>query len=245
MTERTTSIDRRQFLGGLTISALAYSNVARGSFADELTRTPRQTEGPFYPSELPLDTDNDLLIINDRMTRAVGTITHLTGRVLSPSGEPIRNAEVEIWQVDNNGVYLHPGSARSGSRDTNFQGFGRFLTSSTGEYYFRTIKPVAYDFRTPHIHFIVKQGESRLLTTQMYIRGEELNQRDTLYKRVPEGPPRDSVTVAFQPLEGSTIGEESARFDLVVGLTPEDPEEDQLRGGLRRGNTSRGRRPRP
>ena len=114
------------------------------AFAEALVRMPRQTEGPFYPDHLPLDTDNDLIIVNDSITPAVGTITHLSGKVLDVRGEPIRNALVEIWQVDNNGVYLHSGSGNRAKRDKNFQGFGRFLTGSSGEYYFRTIKPVPY-----------------------------------------------------------------------------------------------------
>ena len=67
-------------------------------------------EGPFYPDKLPLDTDNDLLIINDGITPAVGEITHLTGRILDAKGNPVRNALVEIWQCDSNGAYLHTGS---------------------------------------------------------------------------------------------------------------------------------------
>ena len=104
-----------------------------GAFAGELVRTPRQTEGPFYPEQLPLDTDNDLLVINDSITPAIGEITYLSGRILDARGEPIRNAVVEIWQTDKNGVYLHSGSANSKKRDGNFQGFGRFLTGSSGE----------------------------------------------------------------------------------------------------------------
>src|SRR5712692_9691705 len=108
---------RRRFLRGLTLGGLALGVPAfftvPGVFAEELTRTPRQTEGPFYPDRLPLDTDNDLIIINDSITPAVGEITHLSGRVLDVKGSPIRSALVEIWQVDNNGVYLHSGSANA------------------------------------------------------------------------------------------------------------------------------------
>src|SRR5882724_9373070 len=129
---------RRTFLGTLACGAAAFT--ARGAFADELVRTPAQTEGPFYPDKLPLDTDNDLLIVNESITPAVGEITHLTGRILDAKGEPIRNALVEIWQCDNTGVYLHTGDSSGKKRDTNFQGFGRFMTGETGEYYFRTIK---------------------------------------------------------------------------------------------------------
>src|SRR5205085_10986276 len=95
---------RRAFLTGtLALGAAALS--ARGAFAEELVRTPRQTEGPFYPDKLPLDTDNDLLIVNDSITPAVGEVTHLGGRILDAKGDPIRNALVEIWQVDHRGIY--------------------------------------------------------------------------------------------------------------------------------------------
>src|SRR5439155_9219024 len=116
----------------------------------ELARTPRLTEGPFYPDRLPLDTDNDLVIVSNAVTPALGEVTHLTGRLLSQAGEPIRDAVVEIWQVDAKGVYLHTADSGRRQRDANFQGFGRFTTGSTGAYRFRTIKPVPYPGRTPH-----------------------------------------------------------------------------------------------
>src|SRR5438270_7401314 len=142
LTNRTASYpDRRTFLKQLSVAAAFFA--VPGAFAEELMRTPRQTEGPFYPDHLPLDTDNDLIIVNDSLTPAIGKITHLSGRILDGRGDPIRNALVEIWQVDGNGVYLHSGDKHA-KRDPNFQGFGRFMTGSTGEYYFRTIKPVLY-----------------------------------------------------------------------------------------------------
>src|SRR5262249_43262646 len=103
---------RRLFLGSLAVGAAAFT--VRGAFAEELTRTPRQTEGPFYPDKLPLDTDNDLLIVNDNITPAVGEITHLSGRVLDAKGNPVKNAVVEIWQCDAHGAYLHSGTDNSG-----------------------------------------------------------------------------------------------------------------------------------
>src|SRR5262249_54776532 len=151
-------LTRRHFMNGLVVGtagvvgALSLSDwYTPGVFAQKLIQTPRQTEGPFYPNKMPLDTDNDLLIINDAITPAVGTITHLSGRILDNHGQPIRSALVEIWQCDNNGAYLHTGTGNADKRDTNFQGFGRFMTGSTGEYFFRTIKPVPYPGRTPHI----------------------------------------------------------------------------------------------
>ena len=157
----------------------------RGAFAEELGRTPRLTEGPFYPHKLPLDTDNDLIIINDSITPAVGDVTHLTGRVLERQRRADPNAVVEIWQCDAKGVYIAQGRQRPAGSDTNFQGFGRFTTGSTGEYYFRTIKPVPYTGRTPHIHVKVKKGGKELLTTQIFINGHPQNKTR---RRLPRHP---------------------------------------------------------
>ena len=210
---------RRLFLRNLGFATALFT--VPGAFAEELVRTPRQTEGPFYPNHLPLDTDNDLIVVNDGTTPAIGDITHLSGRVLDSRGEPIRNALVEIWQVDKKGAYLHSGSDNYDSRDKNFQGFGRFMTGSTGEYYFRTIKPVPYPGRTPHIHVAVKTKGHDKFTTQCYIKGEPGNERDGLYKSIRDPKARESVTVDFAALKGSKIGELAARFDVVMGFTPE------------------------
>jgi protocatechuate 3,4-dioxygenase beta subunit len=212
---------RRGFLGALALGAAAFTT--RGLFAEELSRvkTPAQTEGPFYPNKLPLDTDNDLLIVNDSITPAVGDVTHLSGKILDAKGDPIRNALVEIWQCDSNGVYIHTRCPNQDKRDTNFQGFGRFLTASSGEYYFRTIKPVAYPGRSPHIHFKIKKSSKELLTTQCYIKGETRNDRDGVYRGIRDAKARDSVNVEFVPVKNSRAGELQARFDIVLGFTPE------------------------
>jgi protocatechuate 3,4-dioxygenase, beta subunit len=215
---------RRSFLRQVGVGAAAASAACwfdvPGAFAEELTLTPRQTEGPFYPTKLPLDTDNDLLVINDSLTPAVGEITHLTGRVLDAQGNPLRGALVEIWQVDNNGAYLHEGSENHGQRDKHFQGFGRFLTGSTGEYYFRTIKPVLYPGRAPHIHLAVKLPGREKWTTQCYVKGHAGNERDFIWRSLGDTKARQSVTIDFGKLEGSRIGELTARFDVVLGVTP-------------------------
>jgi len=211
--------NRRSFLSRLSL-ATAFFTVP-GAFAEELLRTPRQTEGPFYPDHLPLDTDNDLVTVNDSTTPAVGEITWLSGRILGERGAPVRNATVEIWQVDHHGVYLHSDSAGHTRRDSHFQGFGRFLTSSTGEYVFRTIKPVAYPGRTPHIHFAVKTRGNDKFTTQCYIAGEPQNKTDGVLKGIRDEKARASVIIPFTPLKNSRIGELAAKFDIVLGFTPE------------------------
>jgi protocatechuate 3,4-dioxygenase beta subunit len=220
-------LSRRGLLrGGLALGAVGL--FARGAFAEELSRTPRLTEGPFYPDKLPLDTDNDLLIINDSITPAVGEITHLSGKILDVKGSPIKNAVIEIWQVDNKGVYINTRDSTGRTRDTNFQGYGRFTTSSTGEYYFRTIKPVPYTGRTPHIHVRVKKGGRELVTTQIFINGHEQNKRDGVFGGLRNALDRELVLVDFTPVKDSKIGELSAKFDIVVGATP-----DEAGGGRR------------
>ncbi|MDR3634703.1 MAG: protocatechuate 3,4-dioxygenase [Isosphaeraceae bacterium] len=210
---------RRAFLATLAGGAAAFTT--RGLFAEELVRTPKQTEGPFYPNKLPLDTDNDLIIVNDSLTPAVGEVTFLGGRILDAKGDPIRNALVEIWQVDGNGAYIHTQDPNRSKHDENFQGFGRFLTGSTGEYYFRTVKPVDYPGRTAHIHFKIRKSGKELLTTQCYVKGNPMNMRDGIYRGIRDPKARESVTIDFAPVKDARAGELAARFDLVLGFTPE------------------------
>lgn len=211
-----TPVSRRQVVAGL-----AACWTTRGLFAEQLTATPRMTEGPFYPDRMPLDTDNDLIILGDELTPSVGNVLHVSGRVLSESGEPVRGALVELWQVDANGMYIHSGSAGR-ERDPMFQGYGRFLTGLDGRYYFRTIRPIAYPGRTPHIHFAVSKGGKRQLTTQMLFADEkEANARDGLFRRVAEDK-RSLLLAKTEAVSGSRVGEIQTSWDMVLGATPDE-----------------------
>ena len=221
---------RRQFIQTAALGASFYA--VPGLFAEQLVVTPPVAEGPFYPDKLPLDTDNDLLVINDSITPAVGEITHLTGHVFTAKGEPVRNAFVEIWQCDSTASYVHTEGRNPEGFDSNFQGYGRFLTGVDGRYYFRTIKPVPYSlsgvFRTPHIHVAVSKNGKRIFTTQMLIDGHEANEKDGLFRRVKDPAQRKSILVEFDPLEGSKLGELTANFDIVLGKTVEELEDGKL-----------------
>ena len=241
---RHIDFSRRQFLGGLAAGAALFSTP--GLFAEILTATPRLTEGPFYPDKLPLDTDNDLIIVNDSTTPAIGEITHLTGRILNSSGTPVRNAYVEIWQVDHNGIYLNSHDHNQDKRDKNFQGYGRFLTDSEGQYYFRTIKPVHYTGRTAHIHLGVSRNGRRVYTTQLFVKGNPDNDRDGVFRGIQGAKAQEMVLVDFKPIKDSKIGELAANFDIVMGVTPEDPKQDDsaIKGGVGK-SEMKARGPRP
>lgn len=220
MSDKCASSSRRRFLQSAGVLAAAWT--VPGVFAEELQPTPRLTEGPFYPDKLPLDTDNDLLVLNDSITPAVGEITHLSGKILGPTGAPLRNAFVEIWQVDHNGAYLHSADQQRDKADKNFQGYGRFLTDREGRYYFRTIKPVPYPGRTPHIHVAVSQNGRRILTTQLLVKGHPQNERDGVFRSVRSEAARELLLVDFTPIPDSKLGELNAQFNVVLGTSVED-----------------------
>ncbi len=171
--------------------------------------TPPQTEGPFYPVALPADSDADLLA-NGALRYAQGQPAWVDGTVTDLDGRPVRGARVEIWQCDHQGHYHHPGD---GDRaDRAFQGFGRVAVDGEGRYRFRTIRPVAYGGRAPHIHVKVKLAARELLTTQLYVQGDAGNARDFLWQRLRSDEERAALTVAFAPGSDGL----QARFAIVV-----------------------------
>jgi protocatechuate 3,4-dioxygenase beta subunit len=216
--------------GALATSAFTIPGV----FAKALAQTAVTGDGPFYPDRLPLDTDNDLLIINTGLTPAVGEITHLTGRLFAENGEPVRNAFIEIWQADTNGSYIHSGGRNEGKIDANFQGYGRFLTDVQGRYYFRTIKPVPYtllgQFRAPHIHFAVSKAGRRIMATQALVKGHPANVGDLITERLRDSALLDTLMVEYRPLPGSTLGELTANFDIRLGHTAQELDDGSIGG---------------
>jgi len=185
--------------------------LARKAWAAPLVPTPEQTAGPFYPSVLPDDRDADLVVVKGRTARAQGTVLYLSGRVTDTNGAPAVDALVEIWQADNFGRYLAPKDGGPGPRDPNFQGYGQVKTDDTGAYRFRTIRPVPYASRPPHVHFQITHARLRPLVTQMYMVGEPGQEDPAAFggQRV-----RDALSVALQP--ASEAGALAARFDIVL-----------------------------
>lgn len=193
------------------LSALGLTAFAKPLAAAGLT--PRAAEGPFYPtpSMRRTDVDNDLVKLIGIVKEAGGEVVTLTGRILDKAGRPQAGQRIEIWQCDTNGKYLHSGDRQSIPFDPAFQGFGHDITDAEGRYVFRTIKPVTYPGRTPHIHVKIFDGAQEALTTQFYIEGHPNNRRDRLFNRMSHEQAQ-AVSMVFEP----TAEGETATLDVVI-----------------------------
>jgi len=207
---------RRELLKGLTGLAVA---MAAPGWAQAGLLTPRQAAGPFYPPELPLDDDNDLVHVAGRKQPAKGEITDLSGRLLDRNGKPLAGQRIEIWQCDANGRYRHPRDPGEQAIDPGFQGIGRTLTDAEGRYRFLTIKPVPYPGRTPHIHVAVFPENARPFVTQLYVADDPRNMEDFLYKRVP-AESRHLVTSEFIRAN-RPHNAYRADWDIILGVSGE------------------------
>lgn len=199
---------RHLLIGAVAALALPAWLAPARARAAALRPTPGQTEGPFYPLDIPPDHDADLLRTGRaRYTR--GQAVWVEGTVVDLDGRALQGGLVEIWQCDGAGHYHHPGDG--GRADPAFQGFGRTAVDREGRYRFRTIRPVAYSGRTPHIHVKVRLDKHELLTTQLYVQGDPGNARDFLWRRLDEAA-RAALTVPFAPASDGL----RAVFPIVV-----------------------------
>lgn len=182
-------------------------------------KTPSMTDGPFYPEakDLPLDQDNDLTTFVGKSGVASGVLLDFSGRVMDVEGRAMKNALVEIWQCNAFGRYHHSRDNNGAPLDPAFQGFGKVITDSDGRYRFRTIRPVAYPGRVPHIHVKVKSRSFGELSSQIFIEGESGNDRDFVLRSIRDEATRKRVMMTLKraaPESGvKLIGE----FDIVVG----------------------------
>lgn len=207
-------LSRRLLLAGTGATLLPLS-AAR---AAGLVPTPAQTEGPFYPAGFPADMDNDLVQVRGASARAMGQVLHLEGRVIGIDGGGRPGALVEIWQCDAQGIYDHPGQRGRERRDAAFQGYGRMIVDAQGRYSFRTLKPVAYPGRTPHIHLKVSTGDGRRLTSQFYVAGDPQNERDGIYRAAARQPgQRERIEMKLEAANGVEAGALAATMDIVIG----------------------------
>ena len=210
-------IARRRVLG-IAAGGAAVFSLGGAGWAANLPPTPRQTAGPFYPLSIPADSDNDLVQVSGHDRTAKGTVSYVSGHILDPDGRPLSGARVEIWQCDTNGRYHYVRDERADTPlDQNFQGYGQTVTDEMGGYRFRTIRPVPYPGRTPHIHFAVLGPGLARFTTQMYIAGEPLNEGDGVLMGVRDPAARARLIVPLRPAPELEPKALAGSFDVVIG----------------------------
>ena len=206
---------RRRILRALAAAAIPALAAASVSALAQptLPSTPAQTEGPFYPKTIPPDHDADLTQVIGHAAPAQGIRLYLAGRVRAPDGTPRAGATVELWQCDAYGRYHHAGDAGS-PRDDGFQGYGVTTTDAEGRYAFKTIRPVPYTGRVPHIHVKVRTAGGTSLTTQIYIKGDP-TAGDPVLAWSPKGT-LELLTTTLAPAPGREPGALAGTFDIVL-----------------------------
>ncbi|MEJ6785440.1 protocatechuate 3,4-dioxygenase subunit alpha [Aminobacter sp. Piv2-1] len=164
---------------------------------NRLKESPSQTAGPYVHIGLTpnfsgiagvYDRDLGTEMVNDK-TR--GQRISVRARVLDGTGTPLKDALIEIWQADSDGLYNSPSELR-GTADPNFTGWGRKPTDMvSGDCVFETIKPGRVPFKdgrlmAPHISFwIVARGINLGLHTRMYFADEDAaNAEDPVLARI-------------------------------------------------------------
>ncbi|HRO59078.1 MAG TPA: protocatechuate 3,4-dioxygenase [Burkholderiaceae bacterium] len=211
---------RRRILEGAGLAALGGSGLAMpwqsAVAAPARIATPSQSLGPFYPVDWDGDADADLVVVRGEAASALGTVAHVRGRVVDIDGQPLAGAFVEIWQCDANGIYRHPRDQGQARRDPGFQGRGQARAGDDGGWAFRTIRPVPYPGRTPHIHFQVRTLDGRQLITQLYVAGEPGNERDFLLNAVRDPRARERLIARFDPADRIEAGALLAEFEIVI-----------------------------
>lgn len=207
-------MQRRRVLGwaASSVGSTVLGPLALKGFAAEAFTTPSQMRGPFYPRTFPLDKDFDLTKVTGRDGVAFGEIVTVFGRVADVEGLALEGVMIEIWQVNGFGRYHHEGDDSNKPIDPNFQGYGAVMTNASGAYSFRTIKPIAYPGRAPHIHFAVSRKKGSPFVTQMYIAGARENAGDFLLSGVRDKTERESLIVSFEK-NGNEL---SGTFDIVL-----------------------------
>ena len=205
------NLKRRHFLqwGAASVGAalVSWKAAATGNTCGE---TAAQTPGPFYPGADKFTQDNDLTLVAGAKAAPLGQVVYIQGVVRDILCNPIAGATVEIWQACASGRYNNDTDTNTAALDPNFKYWGETTSDANGNYEFKTIIPGAYPAdttweRPPHIHFQLTKLGFHELITQMYFKGQSLNDIDLILQQVP-AQLRGDVIVDFKtnPAEPTT-----------------------------------------
>ena len=210
---------RRLLRGGLAVAA---ASLAWPALASSRRALAPMTDGPFYPAaawrgQWP-DWDADLTRVErgPMVSPAQGEHLGLEAQVADTSGRLVDGAEVEIWQCDALAAYRHARVAQEPGRfDPAFAGFGAARSGREGRVAFRTIKPVPYPGRTPHIHVKLRHSSFGEHTSQLFLAGDPGNARDFLWRSL-DAADRPGLEMRLEPAAAGSGLRWQVRHALVV-----------------------------
>ena len=182
-----------------------------------LMETPSQTAGPYVHIGLALETAGNPpreLEIWNRMARPAAPGEHilLLGNVYDGNGHLIRDAFLEFWQADHNGVY-----DSTYDPENAFNGFGRTATGDDGLWTLHTIKPGSVNnaagvAMAAHINVsLFARGINIHLQTRLYFDDQaQANAIDPVLNLIEQPARRETLIARRCEVEGQL----AYRFDI-------------------------------
>ncbi len=125
----------------------------------------------------------------------------VSSRVTDLAGQPLANAEIDVWHADGDGFY---DSQKEAYQEQGPSLRARFIADADGRFAFRTILPCSYPIpmdgpvgeliaathrhpmRPAHIHFLVKAAGYEPLVTHVFIEGDAYLDSDVVFGVKPE-----------------------------------------------------------
>ena len=183
--------------------------------------------GPFFAEGSP-----EIELGGDIAAGASGEPCWVEGTVTDTDGKPVPHALIEVWEADEDGFYdVQYDDGRVAAR-------GHLYSDAGGRYCFWGVAPTPYPIpydgpvgrllaavgrspmRASHLHFMVKAEGFRTLVTHIFVRADELLDRDSVFGV------RDSLVMDFEPQPtgipapyGRDLGDRAwsrVRFDIVL-----------------------------
>jgi protocatechuate 3,4-dioxygenase beta subunit len=166
-------MQRRTFIKNTALCAVVVSATGFVRFNGENFEGDCETTtdilGPFYRPNAPVRSDM-------RIKNATGQLVVLSGQIKHKDCKtPLKNACVELWHCDGNGVYDNDSA--------EFKYRAKTYCDENGNYSFNTIVPVPYDtgggdIRPAHFHMLISANGYQSLITQLYFTGDKNISKD-------------------------------------------------------------------
>jgi len=164
--------------------------------------TASQTVGPYFTIGLAYLDCNSLCT-----DAAPGVHLTVSGQVFDGEGVPVPDAQLELWQADDQGRFAGYDPSERGEVSEGFGGFARVPVDQYGAFHFHTIYPGSVPSpdgtaQAPHIVIVLSmRGLLKHLYTRIYFAGNPLNETDAILQAVPA----------------------ERRSTLIADITPESP----------------------